>query len=142
MELRWERRLLQAVVGLACLVPLWAGLAGIALGPAMAGGPDATAASLDSHFRYLSGLLLGIGLAFAACIPRIERAGAVYATLSAIVIMGGLARLLALLLHGAPGGGHVFGLAMELGAVPLLLLWQRSLAARWASPGDGAAPAA
>lgn len=91
---------------------------------------EPVAMDLDSHFRYLSGLLFGIGLGFAACIPRIERSGTLFAALTAIVIVGGLARLLSLLIDGAPGAGHLFGLAMELGTVPLLCLWQRSLARR------------
>ena len=120
-----ERRLLQTAVALACLVPLGAGAAGVIESAAMLRGvalplpPD-----LDSHFRYLSGLLLGIGLAFAACVPRIERCGAAFRLLAFVVAVGGLARLLSLFQLGAPGGGHLFGLAMELGTVPLLALWQ------------------
>jgi hypothetical protein len=139
MELRTERRLLQMAVAIACLVPFAAGLAGIVQGAAMIGGvrpPVST--DLDSHFRYLSGLLLGVGLGFAACIPRIERARTPFAALSAIVIVGGLARLLSLAFDGVPGPGHVFGLAMELGAVPLLFIWHRSLALRFAAAEEPA----
>lgn len=126
-----ERRLLQIAVATACLVPLAAGGTGIIRGAQMIGGvTPPVPTDLDSHFRYLSGLLLGIGLAFAVCIPRIERAGALFAALSAIVVVGGAGRLFSLASDGVPGPGHLFGLAMELGAVPLLLLWQRSLAVR------------
>jgi hypothetical protein len=88
---------------------------------------------LDSHFRYLSGLLLGIGLAFAWCVPAIERRTLLFRTLGLIAILGGLARLLGLIERGVPGPGHVFGLAMELGTVPLLLLWQARVARRCGS---------
>jgi hypothetical protein len=83
---------------------------------------------LDSHFRYLSGLLLGLGLAFAWCIPAIERRTLLFRALGLIAVLGGLARLLGLVLGGVPSAGHVFGLAMELGVVPLLLLWQARVA--------------
>jgi hypothetical protein len=129
-----ERRLLQGAVALACLVPLTAGGAGVVEGAAMAGGEGG--ANLDSHFRYLSGLLLGLGLAFAAIIPSIERRSLLFRTLGGIVFVGGLARLLSAVAIGLPGPGHVFGLAMELVVVPLLILWQGRVARRFANePG-------
>jgi len=133
-----ERRLLQAAVAAGCLVSIGAGAAGIASGGAFLKGVEAPVpVDLDSHFRYLSGLLLGIGIAFAACVPRIERRAALFGTLGAIVIVGGLARLSSLATTGTPSDGHLFGLAMELGAIPLLMLWQRRVARRFApKPGE------
>jgi hypothetical protein len=69
-----ERRALQGMVAVLTLVPLSAGLAGVVLGPGFVGGtggPD-----LDSHFRYLSGIFLGVGLVFAGCVRRICAPGA------------------------------------------------------------------
>ena len=133
MEARTERRLLQAAVGAACLVPLGAGGAGVVESAAMLSGVEAPLpVDLDSHFRYLSGLLLGIGLAFAWCIPRIEARAPLFRGLTFIVVAGGLARLLSLAIFGMPGPGHLFGLAMELGVVPLLALWQARIARRFA----------
>ena len=129
MERDSERRLLQAAVAFACLVPLTAGGAGVIEGAAMVKGEGD--ANLDSHFRYLSGLLLGLGLAFAATIPAIERRTLLFRTLGGIVVAGGLARLWSALEIGLPGRGHVFGLGMELAAVPLLLLWQGRVARRF-----------
>ncbi len=125
-----ERRLLQIAVAVACLVPLAAGGAGVLQGPAMLKGVDAAAADLDSHFRYLSGLLLGLGIGFACCIPAIEARGRLFRALGAIAVLGGLARLLSALQVGLPGSGHIFGLATELGTVPLLMLWQARVARR------------
>ncbi|MEO7177935.1 MAG: DUF4345 domain-containing protein [Allosphingosinicella sp.] len=126
-----ERRLLQIIVALGCLVPLLAGGAGVIHGPrflhGVAGG---VASDLDSHFRYLSGLLLGIGLAFASCIPRIEERTGRFRLLAFLVVIGGIGRLIGLVSTGVPGPGHVFGLAMELGTVPLLVLWQARIAAQ------------
>ena len=128
---RAERRLLQCVVALGCLVPLLAGSMGVIHGIAMLHGvADDVPAGLDSHFRYLSGLLLGIGLGFASCIPRIERKTARFRLLAFLVVVGGLGRALSLAMAGAPGAGHLFGLAMELGVVPLLVLWQARLSAK------------
>jgi len=124
-----EKRLLQIVVAVACLVPLLAGGSGVLRGAQMMHGVGASPPiDLDSHFRYLSGLLLGLGLAFIWCIPAIERRTTLFRALAFLAVVGGLARLLGLLLHGIPGPGHVFGLGMELGTVPLLVLWQARVA--------------
>ena len=128
-----ERRMLQIAVGIASLVPVSAGLTGGMDSAAMlAGVDDPLPIDLDSHYRYLSGLLLGIGVGFAACVPAIERRGALFRALGLIVVLGGLARLLSLFEHGLPGPGDRFGLAMALVAVPLLILWQARVARRTA----------
>jgi Domain of unknown function (DUF4345) len=132
-----ERRLLQAAVALGCVVPLLAGGAGTIEGPAMLRGVGANVpADLDSHYRYLSGLLLAIGLGFASCIPGIERKTSRFRLLALLVVIGGLGRLLGLALSGVPGTGHAFGLAMELGTVPLLVLWQARMAAHATRPDE------
>lgn len=117
-----SRRLLQVAVALFGCVPVFAGLAGVILGPGMT--QDAGSASLDSHVRYLSGLLLGIGLVFWWNIPRIERVGPLFRVLTLIVFVGGLGRLLGVAMHGLPPGPMLFGLVMELVVTPALCLWQ------------------
>lgn len=132
-----EKRILQAVVAIACLVPLIAGSVGVLRGAAwLAHGPVAT--DLDSHFRYISGIFLGVGLGFASCVPRIETKGPRLRMLAAFVFLGGLARLLSLVAVGTPGAGMQFGLAMELAVTPLLVLWQAGFARRYRSIGTDA----
>ena len=124
-----ERRILQIAIAVASLVPLGAGAAGIALGPAMVGA-DALPIGADSHFRYLSGLLLGIGIGFATAVPRIERRTARFRLLTAIVVVGGLGRLWSLIAFGAPDRPMLAALVMELGVTPALALWQARVAAQ------------
>lgn len=132
MRFATERRLLQGAILAACLVPLSAGLAGAIEGPVMLRGVGAgVAPDLDSHMRYLSGLLLGIGVGFVACVPRIEARGVLFRALGLIVVVGGLARALSVAEVGAPGLEHRLALAMELGATPLLVLWQARIGRRW-----------
>jgi len=129
MSAKFERRALQVAIGLACLVPFAAGLQGALQSAAMLKGVDAPLPiDLDSHYRYLSGLLLGIGIGFAACLPRIEARGSLFRALALIVFVGGLARLYGATLHGLPGPGHVFGLLMELLVVPIIAVWQARIA--------------
>ena len=120
-----ERRLLQIVVAIACLVPLLTGGESIVRGVVMLhGAPNPPPPDLDSHFRYVSGIFFALGVAFATTVPKIERMGPRFRLLGAMVVTGGLARALSWALVGAPSAGHRFGLVMELVVVPLLMLWQ------------------
>lgn len=134
MTPRAEWRALQLAIALAGLVPVSAGLAGVMLGPDMVGAlalpPAPRTVALDSHVRYLSGLLLGIGLAFWSFIPTIERRTTEARLLTAIVFLGGLARLYGVVVAGWPSGPMTFGLAMELIVTPLICLWQARVARR------------
>jgi hypothetical protein len=121
-----ERRLLQIAVAVCSLVPILAGGAGVLLGPALVAG--AAERDLDSHFRYLSGLLLAIGLAYATGVPGIERKRVRFLLLGGIVFVGGLGRLWSLLSVGAPSAIMLGALAMELVITPLLTLWQLRIA--------------
>jgi hypothetical protein len=123
-----SRRLLQIAVGVLCLVPVGAGFAGVILGPRLVGGMTEGARDLDSHFRYLSGLLLGLGLVFASAVPAIERRVARFRLAALVVVCGGLGRLVALPMSGMPGAAHLAALVMELGVVPLLVVWQAQVA--------------
>ncbi|QIG78984.1 DUF4345 domain-containing protein [Stakelama tenebrarum] len=124
-----ERRLLQAALCVAVAVPLVTAGIGIVRGAAWLT-PGEVPADLDSHFRYLSGIFLALGIAFASCIPGIERNGGRFRLLGAMVVAGGLARLVSALSIGLPSAGHAAGLVMELGVVPLLMLWQARVARR------------
>lgn len=127
-----EKRLLQTVMAFTLLLPLSAALAGVLSGPRFLGRPPVIPTDLDSHFRYVSGLFLGMLLLFAACIPRVEHKGARLRMLGAMVILGGAARLWSLVNVGTPSAGHQVGLAIELVELPLLLLWQARIARRFA----------
>ena len=119
--LRREALLLRLAVGLAGCVPVAAGAGG-----ALYGLP--VEAPMDNHYRYLCGLLLGIGLAFWASIPTIEQHGARFRLLTFIVVTGGLTRLLGMVLGDWPGWPMAATLIMELGVTPLLCLWQARIA--------------
>ncbi|MFC4169715.1 DUF4345 domain-containing protein [Teichococcus aestuarii] len=132
MTSRHHRMLLRAAVALGGVVPVTAGLTGLLFGldmlPASEAPPMLRAVALDSHYRYLSGLLLGIGLGFWSTLSRIEEQGPRFRLLTVIVVLGGLGRLLGLAVQGTPPGAMLFGLGMELVVTPLLCLWQWSVA--------------
>ena len=123
-----EKRALQVVVAIGCLVPIGAGAAGIIFGPRMLDTGLISSADLDSHFRYLSGLLLAIGIGFASTVPAIETHRSRFRLLTAIVVVGGLGRLLSLLSIGTPSRAMTAALVMELVVTPALALWQGRVA--------------
>ncbi|GAA0737583.1 DUF4345 domain-containing protein [Sphingomonas japonica] len=125
-----EKRWLQLAVAAACFVPLSASILSLIRGPAWIGGVTDVPTDLDSHFRYLSGIFLAMGIGFVTCIPGIEDKTGRFRLLAAMVVTGGLARLASLLIVGAPSQGHLIGLGIELGVVPLLTLWQARVARR------------
>ncbi|PCD04138.1 hypothetical protein COC42_07510 [Sphingomonas spermidinifaciens] len=127
------RGALQAVVALASIVPLSVAAISLARGPVWMGQAAPVATDLDSHFRYLSGIFLALGLGFASCIPGIERKGPRLRLLGALVIAGGLGRAWSFIQVGAPSAGHLGGLGIELGLVPIVLAWQAVLARRTSS---------
>ena len=118
-----ERRLLQVALAIVSLIPLSAGLSGIWKGPEFY---DLVASvSADSHMRYLSGLLLGIGLVVWWIIPRVEKPSEAFATVTAIVFVGGLSRLWSLIHVGEPNGVMSTAVFVELGLTPALYFWHR-----------------
>ena len=120
-----EKKLLQITVALGCLVPISAGFSGAFLGVKML---DGSGVDLDSHFRYLSGLLLGIGLVFVSLIRNIEKHGVQFRILTFIVVIGGLSRLSGLFLAATPSHAMLGGLVMEVIVTPMLYLWQQRVA--------------
>ena len=116
-----EKRALQVAIAIAGLVPVTAGALG-AFSPrllALAGAADTL-----THAAYLSGLLLGLGLAFWSLIPHIEHQGRLFATLTGLVVVGGLARLFLAARLDVWTPAVLLPLVMELGVTPLLCLWQ------------------
>ncbi len=118
------KQILQIAVALGSLVPIAAGAAGVLLGPRMLGATIVASGDLDSHFRYLSGLLLAIGLGYASTIPRIETHGDRFRLLACIVMVGGFGRLMSVLSIGFTSPAMAAALVMELLVTPCLALWQ------------------
>lgn len=121
-----EKALLQSFAGLAALVRVFAGLdGGRLLGGVGIGG-------LDSRFRYLSGLLLGIGVAFMWTVSHIELRGQPSRLLRAVVVTRGVGQLVGAVLTGTIVLPMLLALVMELAVTPALCLWQHHVALRFA----------
>ncbi len=126
-----EIRLFRFTVFALALIPILAGSAGIVYGAGFPGfAVEAASADLDSHFRFLSGVFLMVGIGFWSCALGLGDAVGRFRFLSLMVFTGGLARLVSLVVQGMPSTGHLSGLAMELIAVPVLVLWHVRLTRR------------
>jgi len=121
-----EKRLLQIAIALGGLIAVGAGMAGGLHGTLMLG--DWGDVNLDSHFRYLSGLLVGLGVAYWSAIPDIEHQEARISLVTLIVVTGGFFRALGLLASGSPDWPMRAALVVEVVGAPLLYLWQRRIA--------------
>ena len=115
---------LQLVVAILAVIPVFAGLAGVWSGPGFVKLENPWPADLDSHFRFLSGVFVAVGIGWFSCIPEIENKTNRFRFLATLTFAGGLARLLPLFLVGPPSIGHLSGLCIELVVVPLLVFWQ------------------
>jgi hypothetical protein len=125
-----ERKLLQQTVAVLAVLPAAVGLYGVLFGQALTG--DAVSISAESHFRFLSGILLGIGLCFWSTVPSIEVKTNRFRILTLLVVIGGLGRLAGLAFTGLPSLFMIGGLAVELVVAPVLCLWQMRVANRYA----------
>ena len=119
--------MLRFAIRLACLVPILAGGAGVLTGLGFL--DEAAGPATQSHLRYLSGLLLGLGVLLVWCAGDLRQRGGLFSALCGIVVLGGLARLLGLVLDGPPPLPHLLALGMELGVTPALWLWWRATVA-------------
>jgi len=121
-----ERKLLQATVAVAGFAGVMLGLTGVLFGTLHA---DLSGdVVLDSYVRFGKGVLLAIGLVYWSCIPRIEFCGDRLSLVTFVLVLGTLSRLISSIGHGVPTLGIVANLVAGLILVPLLWLWQRSIA--------------
>jgi hypothetical protein len=130
-----EKRLLQLLIVLAACVPVLAGVAGVLRGPGMAG--DVFGGAADSQFRYLSGVLVGVGAAYWLLVPTIEKEGQRLFMLTLVVVIGGFCRAIGMLIAGPAGPAAYAPLAMELVVAPAVYLWQSRLARRASMDAPG-----
>ncbi|CAN5893062.1 DUF4345 domain-containing protein [soil metagenome] len=114
-----EKRMLQCSVAVAGLVPVIGGGWGVL--SRHLGTPGVV-----NHERYLSGLLVAIGLAFWSTVSDIEHKTGQFRLLTTLVFVGGLCRLIGVAIGDGTSWSIMAPLLMELLVAPLLCLWQSS----------------
>ncbi|QIG93152.1 DUF4345 domain-containing protein [Bradyrhizobium sp. 6(2017)] len=124
------RRALQIATGLLALVPILTGII------TMLGVSDPLYASsgvpalpvLDSNLRFFGGVWLGLGLALIWLVPRIESESVLFRVVWGGIFLGGVGRLLSIVMVGAPPIPFTGFTALELIGAPLFVYWQHLVA--------------
>ncbi|BBB98864.1 MULTISPECIES: DUF4345 domain-containing protein [Bradyrhizobium] len=124
------RRALQIATALLALVPILTGII------TMLGVSDPLYASsgvpalpvLDSNLRFFGGVWLGLGLALIWLVPRIESEGVLFRVVWGGIFLGGIGRLLSMLMVGLPPLPFVGFTALEVIGAPLFVYWQHLVA--------------
>lgn len=114
---------LKMAVGLTALVPITNGVLGIIKGPSMLEKSIRCTIPLDSHFRYLSGLPIGLGFLLLRSLPHIEHDATDLRRVTLLIFIGGLGRLWGLITAGRDRNSVVVTLS-ELFVLPLVCVYQ------------------
>jgi len=117
---------LQIVMGLLGIIPVATGLLGL-LGvddPFYVAVGVPPIVLLDTNLRFYSGTWLGLGLALYWLIPSIEKQMVVFRVIWAMIFIGGIGRLLSILLLAWPPAAFVAFTALEIVGAPLFIWWQ------------------
>lgn len=83
---------------------------------------------LDSNLRFFGGVWLGLGLALVWLVPRIESEGVLFRVVWGGIFLGGIGRLLSMLMVGLPPLPFVGFTALEVIGAPLFVYWQHLVA--------------
>lgn len=125
-----SRRKLQIATAILACVPTVSGLISMAglddpLYRALQLPQDAT---LDSNLRFYGGVWLGLGVAAFWVLPRIERETVLFRILWLMIFIGGMGRVLSMILTGTPFPPFIGFTAIEIVGAPLFIWWQTRVA--------------
>ncbi|WP_050423594.1 DUF4345 domain-containing protein [Bradyrhizobium tropiciagri] len=124
------RRALQIATVVLALIPILTGII------TMLGVSDPLYASsgvpalpvLDSNLRFFGGVWLGLGLALLWLVPRIESESVLFRMVWGGIFLGGIGRLLSIVMVGAPPLPFVGFTLLEVIGAPLFVYWQHRVA--------------
>lgn len=125
-----SKRWLQTATAILGTVPVITGIISMAglSDPIYADAGLPAHALLDSNLRFFGGIWLGLGLAVFWLIPRIDTETILFRVIWGMIFLGGVGRLLSILLIGMPPIPFVAFTVLELVGAPLFVIWQARLA--------------
>jgi hypothetical protein len=117
---------LQIAMGLVGIIPVTTGLLGM-MGvddPVYVAAGVPPIVLLDTNLRFFSGAWVGLGLALYWLIPTIERQTVLFRVLWGMIFIGGIGRLLSVVMLGRPPVAFVAFTAIEIVGAPFFIWWQ------------------
>jgi hypothetical protein len=121
---------LQIVMGLLGIIPVATGLLGM-MGvhdPVYVAAGVPPIVLLDTNLRFFSGVWVGLGLALWWLIPTIERQTVLFRLLWGMIFIGGIGRLLSMIMLEWSPVPFVGFTAIEIVGAPLFIWWQSHVA--------------
>ncbi|MDT5186402.1 MAG: hypothetical protein QOJ20_234 [Mycobacterium sp.] len=123
------RRAFQVFLALFGVIVIGISLAHFAIGPQAIIGGAAANPTMAGEDRFFAGLLLCYGIALLWCARDVHDKRVYVELLAAAFLVGGIGRLLAVLLDGPPHPFYVAMLVLELALPPLMVVVARRVAA-------------
>ena len=120
-----SRKALQIATGVLGLVPLLTGLIGMTgvSDPIYAAARVPADPLLDSNLRFFAGVWFGLGVAILWLVPRIESQTVLFRVVWGAIFVGGIGRLLSMILIGMPPLPFVAFTLLEIVGAPLFIYW-------------------
>jgi hypothetical protein len=122
------RQTFQAFLVLFGVIVIAISVAHFAIGPQAIIGGTAVNPTMAGEDRFFAGLLLCSGLALVWCARDVQHKGVHISLLAAVFFVGGLGRLLAVLIDGMPHPFYIAMLVLELGLPPVMVVVARRVA--------------
>jgi Domain of unknown function (DUF4345) len=122
------RRAFQAFLTLFGVIVIGISLAHFAIGPQAIIGGAAANPTMAGEDRFFAALLLCCGIALLWCAQGVQHKRVYIELLAAAFFVGGIGRLLAVLIDGPPHPFYVAMLVLELALPPLMVVVARRVA--------------
>jgi hypothetical protein len=116
------RQAFQAFLALFGVIVIGISIAHFAIGPQAIIGGTAVNPTMAGEDRFFAGLFLCSGIALLWCARDVQHKRIYVSLLAAAFFVGGLGRLLAVVVDGAPHPFYVAMLAVELALPPLMVV--------------------
>jgi hypothetical protein len=119
----------QAFLALFGVIVVAISVAHLAIGPPAIIGSVAVNPTMAGEDRFFAGMLLCFGIALLWCSRDVQRKRIYVNLLAAVLFVGGIGRLLAVVIDGPPHPFYVAMLALELAIPPLMVVTAKKVAA-------------
>ena len=114
-------------LGILSAIPFLSGLAGMLVGPkTLPGDTSQLGATADSEYRFVNALPVLTAPVIWSAIPQVEQRTGPLRRLTAVVFVGGLARLVSWRTTGRPHTVFIAATVLELVGVPAVMVGSRA----------------